>query len=376
MEGDRLAPVRIDQALPAQPRKTIDQAAEGGIGMRLEGRKHRAELIGQLAHPQPNPGHHAEGAATALQRPEQVRIAVCVDPADAPVRRDDFRLQEPRGARAEVLGETAEPSASHPSRNADGGAAAALHIAARDGGDRVIGIHPHGSRPDVDRRLGALAGAPHGHEGFLDRDAVHVARPDARRVGGVRCALRAVAGALDDRQPPVMAGEADRCRHIGGASCAHCRGARPRDPGVGVAGQLSESGLIAQVIRIVQGLDRVRAGAVRRTAAAAGKRRTYPDQPAADAPVERRTFSGGGPLWILRPDTGSDAHPGAGRRSRQHAREWQCRKTAEDGSSLHAPISPRRERRHFSRLGLAHGGTPECASSRFRIPVIALPRGR
>ena len=56
-----------------------------------------------------------------------------------------------------------------------------------------MGVLPGRCGADGNRRPRVLAAAPHGQDRLLDRDAVHLARPDERRVERVRWARIAVA---------------------------------------------------------------------------------------------------------------------------------------------------------------------------------------
>ena len=92
---------------------------------------------------QRQPGDDAEGpASAALEGPEQVRVLDRVGDAHRPVRGDDLRLQQVRRGGAETLREAAETTALHQAGDTDGRAAPALHIAAPDGSDRMVGVHP------------------------------------------------------------------------------------------------------------------------------------------------------------------------------------------------------------------------------------------
>ena len=101
--------------------------------------------------------------------------------------------------------------------DADVGAAAALHIAARLGRDRVIEVDPHRARAGADRGTGGdLALAALRREGVVERHRVHRARPDQQRVGRVGGSLIAVARAFHDEAQRVVAGEIHRRRDVGG----------------------------------------------------------------------------------------------------------------------------------------------------------------
>ena len=116
-------------------------------------------------------GDDPEGpAAAALEGPEQLPVADRVGDADGPIGGDDLGLQQVGGGGAEPLGEAAEPTPQHQPGDPHGGAAPALDIATRPGGDRVIDLQPDRAGAHAHRRLGrdqagAAAGAQSGRGG-------------------------------------------------------------------------------------------------------------------------------------------------------------------------------------------------------------------
>ena len=109
-----------------------------------------------------------------------------------------------------MLGETSETAALNEARDSDGGAAAALNVAAGLGGDRVVGVEPDRPRRPSRRVAADGALAPSRHERIVHRDLVHGAGPDQQGVRGVRGALITVASAFDDQAQMVLAREVDR----------------------------------------------------------------------------------------------------------------------------------------------------------------------
>src|ERR1700679_2019325 len=90
--------------------------------------------------------HYAPAsAASALERPEQIRVRAGFHNAPRAPRRADLALQKPGGRGAEAFGKAAKPAALNEARHADVGAAAALHVASRLAGDGVIEVDPHGA---------------------------------------------------------------------------------------------------------------------------------------------------------------------------------------------------------------------------------------
>ena len=135
------------------------------------------------------------------------------------------------------------------------------------------------------------------HERVVQRHLVHRARPDQQRVGRVRCALIAVAGAFHDEAQIVVAREIHRRRDVAARSRLHRIGAGRRRPGVEPAGDLRAAGLVAEIERIADVRERVdasRAAWVRSRRRRTAWRR---DQIAADRLVQlcpaRRARPGG-----------------------------------------------------------------------------------
>jgi hypothetical protein len=69
LEGDLLAPVRIEEALAVEADDPPDQLAERGVRCRLDRHERRAEKFRQGMGPQREPGHHAEATAIAALDP-------------------------------------------------------------------------------------------------------------------------------------------------------------------------------------------------------------------------------------------------------------------------------------------------------------------
>src|SRR5690349_14991055 len=100
---------------------------------------------------QRQPGDDAERpAAAAAQCEEQLRVTPCADGTDAAVSRHHLGLEQMRCADAELLGEAAEAAALDEAADADGHAAAALHVAAVLDRDLAVDLAPTAARADGD----------------------------------------------------------------------------------------------------------------------------------------------------------------------------------------------------------------------------------
>ena len=195
---------------------------------------------------QRQPGDDTEGpAAAALEGPEQLPVPDRVGDAHGPVCGDDLRLQQVRRGGAEPLGEAAEPTAQHQARDPDGGAAPALHIATRRGGDSIIDVHPDRAGAHAHRRLGLdQAGGAPGHKPVVELDGPQVGPgPDEQRIRGVRAPDITVTAPFHDQADPVVASEVHRGRDIGAALGQHRVRAGLRGPGIGPAEGLGQATL-------------------------------------------------------------------------------------------------------------------------------------
>src|SRR5205823_2554889 len=244
-----LAPMRIEESLGIELEEARQEPAEGLVRGGLDLAPRAAEELRQRVGAQRQEGHDAPAAAAAaIDGPEEIGIRAGVDDEGAAVRRDDLGLEQSRGGRAEALGQTAEAAALDETRDADRGAAAALHVTARLVGDGLIEVDPHGARF---RRHGGhgwcLARAAAGDERFVQGHPVHRARPDEERVGRVRGAEVAVAGALHDEAELVVTREIDAGDDIRRVARPDRIDARRRRPGVEPAGNLRARGLIADI---------------------------------------------------------------------------------------------------------------------------------
>src|SRR5690349_11042681 len=106
-----------------------------------------------------------------------------------------------------MLRETAEAAALNEAGDADGGASAALHVAAVPGGDGGVGLHPDGAGAAGNSTQRVRFIASLGNEFFMHGDVVHVARPGEQGIRGVRRSQIAVAAALDHKAQIVLARE-------------------------------------------------------------------------------------------------------------------------------------------------------------------------
>ena len=124
---------------------------------------------------------------------------------------DDFGFEQRSRRRCRRSSSSCRTRRLDQAGDADGAAAAALHVAAAAGGHGVVGVHPDRAGADRDRRLRRVAcAAALGDERVVERDVVHPARPDQQRVGRVRGAQVAVAAALHDQPQVVVAREIHR----------------------------------------------------------------------------------------------------------------------------------------------------------------------
>ena len=229
-----------------------------------------------------------------------------------PVRGDDLGLQQASGGRAESFREAAEAAALDQPGDADVRAAAALHVAAGLAGHGVIEIDPDGAGFGGDRRrrrdfaLAALR-----REGVVHRHLVHRARPDQQRIRRVRRPLIGVARALHDQAQTIVAGEVHRRRDVGAGSRLHRIGARRRRPGVEPARDLRAAGLVAEIERVVNRGERVRAGGALRVGGAGGEGRFDRDQIAADRLLQLGPAFGARPGGVAGPDAAEAGSRGA-----------------------------------------------------------------
>src|SRR5262249_52039326 len=146
-------------------------------------------------------------AASALQRPEEVGVRARVGDANLSVGGHDLGLEEARGGHAEVLREAAESATGDESDDTDGGAAAALHVAAGLRRDGVVHLDPACAGLDRDGSPRASSRTALGLERVVQRDRAHLVGPDEERVGGVGGAEVAVAAALHDEAQAMLARE-------------------------------------------------------------------------------------------------------------------------------------------------------------------------
>ena len=296
-KADLLAPVRVDQVLGAEVDDQADELAERRRRRGLDRHVHRAEVFRQRMHAQGDARHDAEAAAAAaLQRPEEIGVAAGIGDPHLAVGGDDFGFEQARRREAVLLREAAEAAALDQAGDADGHAAAALHVAARLGRDRVVDVRPDRAGADRDRahRRGARRAALR-DEGVVERDRVHPARPHQQRIGRVRRALVAVAAALDDEAQRVLAREVHRRGDVGRVARRDGVDARRRLPGVDPAEGLRQGDVVAEEVRVLGRLEELRAGGAGRRGDALGERRAHLDEGAADLVGELLPFLGRGP---------------------------------------------------------------------------------
>ena len=182
-EVHALAPVGIEQPVAIEIDEAADQSAVGGVGCRGDRHERAAEPVRQFVGTQREAGHNTETAATAtLDRPEQLRVAARVDDAHRAVRGDDLGFDQAARRGAVILRERAESAALDEPGDADGRAAAALHIATGPRRHRIVDVHPDRTSAHRDRRLRHRAVAAPRHECIVQFDAVHRPRPDQQRI--------------------------------------------------------------------------------------------------------------------------------------------------------------------------------------------------
>ena len=167
---DLFAPMRIEKRFSVEFDGFGDEATIGVVGRRVDGREHPAEEFGQRMRAQSDAGDDAEPAAAAFERPEQVRICAGVGDSDLAVRGHDLRLDEVRAGQSVGLRVAAEAAAQDEAGDADGEAAAALHIAARFRHHLVVDMSPDRARLDRHGRLRLRAAlAARADEGVVQR---------------------------------------------------------------------------------------------------------------------------------------------------------------------------------------------------------------
>ena len=149
-------------------------------------------------------GHHADAAAAAADRPEQVRLVIGVGAAEAAVRGHDLGRGDAVGGQPVAAGQPAQPAAEGVAGHAD------VRGGARERGQAML--------PGRDGHVlpqGAGFGAG-GASGRVDAHAAHPHGPQQHRIFQRLERLRAVAGALRGDPHPAGTGEPDRLYHVGG----------------------------------------------------------------------------------------------------------------------------------------------------------------
>ena len=335
--------MRVEQRLGVERDDPAHQAPVRRVGGGLDRHVDRPDERGQLARPEREARHHPERApAAALEPPEELRVRARARDAHRAVGGDHLGLQQAGGGQAVALGEAAEASALDQARDADGEAAAALDVAARLRGHRVVGVPPHRAGLHRDRGLrGDAPDAAGGHEGIVQRDRAHGARPHQQGVRRARGPQVAVAAALHDQAQPVLAREVDRRDHVRGGAGRHRVDAGLGGPRVHPAEVLGEPHLVAEVVRVLHPPRELLAGLRLERAHALGERRLHADEPAPGAlaePLPRRRV---GPLRVRRPHAAERTadRPGSGRAGRaagrHHRGQPRQRGLREEGAPMH-----------------------------------------
>ena len=250
-------------------------------------------------------------AATALDRPEQLRVGASIRDAHLAVGGDHLGFEQAGRRCAEVLRKRAEAAALHQAGDADRRAAAALDVAAAARGDSGVGIAPHGARAERDRRLRRRAGAAVRDERIMHGHRIHRARPHQQRIGRVRRAEVAVPSSLDHQPQVVAACKVYGSGDIGRAAGRHGVGAGARSPGIHPAAGLRQGRLVADKVGIADLPEHFAAA----RAAACERRFKLEQAPAGRAPQVL-------PLRRRRPERGAGTHArprhAAGRRASWH----------------------------------------------------------
>src|SRR5215472_12387287 len=307
----------IEKVVSVERDEPADQAAKGGVGLRLDRGNDAAERVRQIVGAQRQPRDDAETApAASLEAPVEVRVGARVGDPYRAVSSDDLGFEEICGGGAELFGVAAEAAGQYESGDAHGQASASLHVTAGLGRDLVVGMAPDRAWSDADRRLwSGLAGASVRDERIVSDDRVHPPSPDQERVRRVRAAEVAMPATFDDQAKVVLAREVDGGDHVRGRLRGDGVDARLKGPAVDPAGRLRQPYLIADGVGIFQLLEQVAArGAVGR-ASAILDRGANGDQAPARLSAQRVPLGRGGPAGI----TGADAR-GRAARQRRHLR--------------------------------------------------------
>ena len=318
--------MRVKQPLGIERDEFSDQRPERRARHRLDSKDRRASPLRQLMGLERQPGHDAKAAAApAFQRPEQVGVGAGVGDPHFTVGGHHLGFEQRGRGGTVILREAAKPAALDKPRDADRGAAAALHKTPGIAGHRVVDMQPDRPGADRDRRLRRRA-ATLRHERIMERNIVHRARPDQQRIGRIRRAVKAVAAAFDDQAQIVLAGEIDGGRDIGGSLGGDRIDARRRRPGVSPAGALRRPGLVADEERIAQIAQKLLAGG-RVGIVGAGLQRCFDlDEAPADHLLQPVPLHRGGPVGIAGP------HPPRYRAELAVCEGWRRKAGQEKGS--------------------------------------------
>ena len=184
-------------------------AADGGHepGDRLGGRRqdeHPADDPGERLEAVPEPGDHAEVAAAAADRPEQVGLRLGVGPDQPAVGRHDLGGEERVDRQPVLAHEIADAAAEGDPTDADG-----ARVAEPDGEP----VRGEGGRQLAGRETRSGPGGPAGNVDVEIRQAAQVEQDPAvrRAVAGP-----AVAAAPDGQLEPGLAGQVDDIGDVAG----------------------------------------------------------------------------------------------------------------------------------------------------------------
>jgi hypothetical protein len=285
-----------------------DEPPERGLRGGPDPSEDAAEVFGQLARAERQSRHDSKRPApAALERPEQIGVRAAIRDPHRAVCRYHFGLEQSGGGETVIPREAPESAALHQPGDPDRRAPPALRVSTGAGRHRVVDLRPDRAGPHGHgRRRRNRTRAALGDEGIVERDALHLPRPDQQRIRRARRALVAVPTALHDESQAVVAREIDGRDDVSGLRSPDRIGAGSGHPGIQVAGRLGQRRLVADV----EGVSRRR------------RRHGELDQATADVPSQPLPGRLGGPGRISWPDTTerrSGLHgPGtAGRHDRQ-----------------------------------------------------------
>ena len=286
---DLLAPVGVEESLAVEADDATCQTAECHRRMGLDRSENYSERRRELTRPERDSGHDAEGASAAtLERPEQVWVGEGIGYSRLAVRGDHLGLQQARRCEPKSLREAPETAALDEPGDADGHAAAPLHVPVGSRRHSVIDVYPDRARPDGNRRSRRnRSRTAVGHKRIVQHDVVHRSCPDQERVRRTGGSVVAVPTAFDDKAHVVLPREVDCSDHVSGLRRGHREGAGSRRPGVEPPRRLRQRRLIAQPVRILEPPERLETGQALGRGPAGSQRWFQLEQPTPDLRPQR-----------------------------------------------------------------------------------------